>query len=85
MAFSFESICIDELQRRWLEHHEQVLRSSVHTVRRYRTATQHRLDVVSRECPALKTSQVTTQHAEQFVRYLRSIRITFNGHPNTRE
>jgi integrase len=84
-AFSFESIRIDELQRRWLDHHEQVLRSSVHTVRRYRTATQHLLDFVARKCPGLKTSQVTTQHAEQFVRYLRSIRVTSNGHPNTRK
>ena len=84
-AFSFESVRIDELQRRWLDHHEQVLRSLVHTVRRYRTATQHLLDFVARECPALKTSQVTTQHAEQFVRYLRSIRVASNGHPNTRK
>ena len=28
-ALSFEPISIPELQRRWLEHHEQVLRSSV--------------------------------------------------------
>ncbi len=64
-AFSFESIRIDELQRRWLDHHEQVLRSSVHTVRRYRTATQHLLEFVARESPALKTLLVTAQHAEQ--------------------
>lgn len=24
-AFSFESVKIDELQRRWLDHHEQIL------------------------------------------------------------
>ncbi|MEZ6124819.1 MAG: hypothetical protein R3C49_16855 [Planctomycetaceae bacterium] len=34
-AFSFESIRIDELQRRWLEHHEQILRSSVHQFIRF--------------------------------------------------
>jgi len=84
-AFSFESVKIDELQRRWLDHHEQILRSSVHTVRRYRTATRHLLDFVAVQCPALQTSQITTQHAEQFVRYLRSIRVAPNGHPNSQK
>jgi integrase len=84
-AFSFESVKIDELQRRWLDHHEQILRSSVHTVRRYRTATRHLLDFVAVQCPALQTSQITTQHAELFVRYLRSLRVSPNGHPNSQK
>jgi integrase len=84
-AFSFESVRIDELQRRWLDHHEQILRSSVHTIRRYRTATRHLLDFVAVQCPALQTSQITAQHAEQFVRYLRSIRVAPNGHPNSQK
>ena len=29
---SFDSIAIGELRRRWLEHHEQVFRSSIHTI-----------------------------------------------------
>ena len=84
-AFSFESIRIDELQRKWLDHHEQVLRSSVHTILRYRTATQHLLTFDAEQCPALKTSQISTHHAEQFVRYLRSVRVTPNGHPRSRK
>ncbi len=40
-ALSFEPISIVELQQRWLQHHEQVLRSSVHTINRYRSATGH--------------------------------------------
>ena len=32
---------IAELRRRFLEHHERVLESSLHTVARYRTATLH--------------------------------------------
>lgn len=40
---SFEPITGEELRQRWLEHHEHVLRSSVHTVRRYRAATDHLL------------------------------------------
>lgn len=84
-AFSFESVRIDELQRRWLDHHEQILRSSVHTVRRYRTATRHLLEFVAVQCPALQTAQITAQHAEQFVRYLRSLRVSPNGHPNSQK
>ena len=30
-----------ELSQCWLQHHEQVLRSSVHTINRYRSATGH--------------------------------------------
>jgi hypothetical protein len=38
-VLSFEPIAIRELRDRWLRHHEQVLRSSVATIGRYRTAT----------------------------------------------
>ena len=31
-ALSFEAVSLDELQDRWLRHHEQVLRSSVQTI-----------------------------------------------------
>jgi hypothetical protein len=44
-ALSFEPITVEELQRRWLEHHEHVLRSSLHTIRRYRTATLTRYGI----------------------------------------
>jgi hypothetical protein len=47
---NFEAISIPELQRRWLEHHEHVLRSSVATVNRYRTATDHLLNFVRDTC-----------------------------------
>src|SRR5438045_2193301 len=42
-ALSFQPITIRELRTRWLDHHENVLRSSVHTIDRYRTATEHLL------------------------------------------
>src|SRR5579864_1300045 len=38
-ALSFEPITIPTLRERWLQHHELVLRSSVQTIRRCRTAT----------------------------------------------
>src|SRR3954467_6276795 len=37
---TFEPVSVPELRQRWLEHHEHVLRSSVHTVNRYRTAAE---------------------------------------------
>src|SRR6476659_10110813 len=40
-ALSFEPISVGGLRTRWLEHHEQVLRSSVQSINRYRTATNH--------------------------------------------
>src|SRR5947207_1411371 len=42
-ALSFEPLSIPQLRQRWLEHHEQVRRSSMQTISRYRTATDHLL------------------------------------------
>jgi hypothetical protein len=48
-ALSFEAVGVRERRRRrWLEHHEQVLQSSVQTVNRYRTATDHLLRFLDR-------------------------------------
>ncbi len=79
---SFEPICIDELRDRWLQHHEHVLRSSVATINRYRTATDHLLAFVGERSVRL-ASNFHARHAEEFVRHLRSIRVAPNGHPHT--
>src|SRR5436305_147757 len=42
-ALSFEPIGIADLRHCWLQHHEQVFRSSVQTIHRYRTASDHLL------------------------------------------
>ena len=81
-ALSFEPIAIPELRRRWLEHHEQVLRSSVQTINRYRTATDHLLRFLGRR-PVRHASHLHASHAEEFVRYLRQLRVSPNGHANT--
>ncbi len=39
-SLGFEPISIVELRTRWLEQHEHVRRSSLQTIRRYRTATE---------------------------------------------
>lgn len=81
-AFSFEAISIDELQDRWLKHHEHVLRSSVSTIRRYRAATHHLITFVLLRAPRLNTAQFSQRHAEDFIRYLRTIEVAPNGHAN---
>ncbi|QDT36033.1 hypothetical protein Pan189_03880 [Stratiformator vulcanicus] len=45
---TFDRIGIDELRCRWLDYHEHVRRSSLQTLRRYRTATQHLIDFLNR-------------------------------------
>ena len=82
-VFNFEPIRIDDLQQRWLNHHEQVLRSSLQTIRRYRAATNHLINFIDQRGTAFKTSQFQTSHAEEFVHYLRTIKVSPNGHPNS--
>jgi len=55
-ALSFEPIAIPQLRDRWLEHHEQVLRSSLQTIARYRTATNFLLRFLD-ERPVRHASQ----------------------------
>jgi integrase len=81
-ALSFEQISIAALRQRWLEQHEHVLRSSVQTVQRYRTATDHLLRFLERH-PVKHAAQFHARHAEEFVRHLRSIEVSSNGHANT--
>ena len=81
-ALAFSPIAIAELQSRWLGQHEHVLCSSVQTIDRYRTATNHLLRFLDSTHLTLKTSQFGSHHAERFARYLRTVQVTPNGHPN---
>jgi hypothetical protein len=81
-ALSFRSIAIADLRDRWLEHHEQVLRSSVQTISRYRTATNHLLQFLQKR-PVRHASQFHGSHAEEFARHLRTIQVAPNGHSNS--
>lgn len=81
-ALSFEPISIPELRKRWLDHHEQVLRSSVQTVIRYRTATDHFLRLLETR-PARQASQFHSTRAVDFVRYLRTLEVSPNGHEHS--
>ncbi|MDB4679997.1 MAG: hypothetical protein P8M30_03950 [Planctomycetaceae bacterium] len=79
----FEVLRIDELQTRWLEHHEQVLRSSLQTINRYRTATDHLLRFLKSSTVPCTTSHFQTVHSELFVGHLRTLQVSPNGHPNS--
>ena len=81
-ALSFEPVAIPELRRRWLEHHDQVLRSSVQTIDRYRTATDHLLRFLEAR-PVRHASLFRVGHAAEFVGHLRALRVSPNGHANT--
>lgn len=81
-ALSFEPVSIPALRDRWLEHHEQVRRSSVQSIARYRTATDHLLRYLT-ERPVRHAGQFTATHAAAFVGHLRALRVSPNGHANT--
>jgi len=80
---SFEPVSIPELRRRWLDHHEHVLRSSVATIRRYRAATDHLVRFMENGNAVKSADGVALSTAEQFARYLRRVKAFPNGHPNT--
>jgi integrase len=80
---SFEPISMAALREQWLQHHENVLRSSLHTVARYRTATAHLLAFLEKQPAGRCASHFRVTHAEAFARHLRSIKVAPNGHPRT--
>ncbi|MCG6157702.1 hypothetical protein [Rubinisphaera margarita] len=84
-SLGFEPITIVDLRQRWLEQHEHVRRSSLPTIRRYQSATAHLIDFVTNRCPIRRASDFRSTHAEQFVRYLRSLRVAANGHTHSRQ
>ncbi len=81
-ALGFEPISSADLRGRWLDHHEHVRRSSIRTIERYRAATDHFLRFIADVRPVRRVSDFRATHAEEFVRYLRSIKVAPNGHAN---
>jgi integrase len=81
-ALGFEPVSITDVRQQWLDHHEHIRRSSVRTIERYRAATNHLLRFITDVQPVRRVSDFRATHAEEFVRYLRSIKVTPNGHAN---
>ena len=84
-ALGFQPISIPDLREHWLDYHEHVRRSSVHTIRRYRSATEHLLEFVRVVRPISRVSDFRSQHAEEFVRFLRTKKVAPNGHRKARQ
>jgi predicted nucleic acid-binding protein len=79
---TFTPIGVAELRKQFLDYHEHVLHSSVGTLRRYRSATQHLDDFVA---TLPKPPQVHEVKVEAFAAYLRRVEVTPNGHANARK
>ena len=75
----FQPVSLPDLRQRWLDYHEHVLRSSVATVRRYRQATEHLLGFLRDVRPLRRVSDFRPCHAEEFVRYLRTVQVPLGG------
>src|SRR5262245_11669230 len=69
--FAFTPITISELRQRFLAHHEEVRRSSLATIRRYRAATQHLEHFLAGV--GGKDLAAHDIQANQFVAYLRTL------------
>ena len=77
---TFTPIGVPELRKQFLDYHEHVLHSSVGTLKRYRSATQH-LEDFARTLP--KLPRVHEVKIEAFASYLRVIKVSPNGHKKT--
>lgn len=77
---TFEPISVPALRQRFLEHHEHVLGSSLATVSRYRAATRHLENFAAETCPTLSAHEIKI---DRFIRYLRTLRVSPNGHPHS--
>ncbi len=83
-ATSFEPVSVEGLRTKWLDHHECVKRSSLQTIKRYRTATLHLVRFLETECRHVqKASQLGPREAEAFARWLRTIEVAPNGHKHS--
>jgi site-specific recombinase XerD len=84
-VLEFRPIDLQKLIAAWLSHHEDVRRSSLATVQRYRTAVQHLARFVAANRGALRVDRFTPDMAEEFVRHLRTAAVAPNGHPHARK
>ena len=84
-TFQFERIGLQELVQKWLEHHELVKRSAMRTVDRYRSAIAHLTRFIDERRPSLRMDALTVPIAEDFVKFLRTVKISPNGSPKAKK
>ena len=76
---AFQPIAVTAMIAKWLDHHEHIRRSAVNTVNRYRTAIEHLKRFIEANHPGLRADRFDSGMAEQFVRHLRTAKISPNG------
>lgn len=76
----YQQIGVPDLILKFLQDHEHVRKSSVNTIRRYRSALQHLINFVEQNTKRFELHEFPV---EAFVAYLRQVEITPNGHANT--
>jgi integrase len=76
---AFQSVAVTAMIAKWLDHHEHVRRSAVNTVNRYRTAIEHLKQFIEANHSGLRADRFDSGMAEQFVRHLRTAKISPNG------
>jgi hypothetical protein len=72
-SYSFEPILIADLRLKYLDLHEHIERSSLATLKRYRSATNHLANFAGK----------TPAHDIQAEEFLRHLRVSPNGHQHT--
>jgi hypothetical protein len=75
-AFSFQPVSVAEPRQRFLDYHEHVLKSSVGTLARYRSATQHLEEFAAQQ---QRSPQAHEIRPDAFANYLRHIEVAANG------
>jgi integrase len=78
----FTPVSVSDLRERFLDYHEQVLRSSVGTVHRYRSATAHLIGFVAQQRTPPQAHEVSPA---DFAAYLRQLEVAPNGHSKARK
>lgn len=76
---AFQPIAVTAMIAKWLDHHEHIRRSAVNTVNRYRTAIEHLKRFLEIDHPGLRADRFDNGLAEQYVRYLRTTKVSPNG------
>lgn len=77
---SFRPATVQDLRDCWLDHHEHILRSSLATICRYRTATEYLVKFATEIQPVRSAHEV---QPELFLRWLRAVQVAPNGHAHT--
>ena len=84
-ALSYEPISVPELRYQWLDQHEQVRRSALGTINRYRTATEHLLTFIEKPARCAMLAIFALGRPLSLFATYAPLRSAPNGHPKVRK